>query len=77
MTWKTLNEIQQRLLELRHMAGISVETAMELDGEADAHFTIRRELGERLAFVVVDVERRVDDLLALIKDVDGMGAPCA
>jgi hypothetical protein len=42
------------------------------EGEDDTRFTIARDIGDGLAFCVLNVESRIDDLLEFIKDVDGM-----
>jgi hypothetical protein len=70
LSWEMLNEVNERLTELKHMAAITVEIGMELEceGEADTRFNIARDLGNRLAFCIVNVESRIDDLLEFIRD---------
>lgn len=71
LTWEMLNEVDQRLNELRYMAAFAAEISQDLsaEGEDDAHFTIARDQGNRLAFCVLNVESRIDDLLEFLKGV--------
>jgi hypothetical protein len=46
-----------------------------LEGEDDTRFTIARDLADRLAFCVLNVESRIDDLIEFIRDVGGMRPP--
>jgi hypothetical protein len=71
LTWEMLNEVDQRLTGLRHMAAVAAEISQHLsaEGEDDTRFTIARDLGDRLVFCVLNVESRVDDLLEFIKGV--------
>ncbi len=71
LTFEMLNEVQQRLLELRHMAGFAGEISMDLqaEGAEDPDFKIARDRGERLAFCVLNCESRIDDLLEFVGGV--------
>jgi len=65
------NEITQRLTELKFMAAFAGDLSQELgcEGDDDARFTIARDQGDRLAFCVLNVESRIDDLLEFIRGV--------
>ncbi len=70
LTSEMLNEVDQRLRELRHMAAFAGELTQDLSVEDDgANFTIACDQGNRLAFCVLNVESRIDDLLEFIKEV--------
>jgi hypothetical protein len=71
LTYEMLNEVQQRLLELRHMAAFAGEISQDLsaDGADDPHFKLPRDQGDRLAFCVLNIESRIDDLLEFVGGV--------
>lgn len=68
LTFDMLNEVQQRLLELRHMAAFASQIGMDMDAgdEHGTEFKLPRDQGERLAFCVLNVETRIDDLLEFV-----------
>ena len=69
VTWEMLNEVDQRLRELKHMASFAAEITQDLHSEDDTRFTIVRDQGDRLAFCVFNVQSRIDDLLEFIDGV--------
>lgn len=71
LTFEMLDEVNNRLIELRHMAGFAGEISHDLsgDGEHDPNFRLPRDQGERLAFCILNVELRIDDLIEFVGGV--------
>ena len=61
LTWDLLNEVSQRLMELKQMSGFATEIAMDLqaDGEHGTHFTIAPDQRRAATFCAVNVESRL------------------
>jgi hypothetical protein len=71
LTFEMLNEVNNRLTELRHMASFAGEISQDLtaENEHDLNFRLARDQGERLAFCILNVESRIDDLLEFVAGV--------
>jgi hypothetical protein len=71
LTSQMLEEVDQRLTELKYMAGFAFEITQDFsaEDEQDTNFTIARDQGDRLCFCVLNVESRIDDLIEFIKGV--------
>jgi hypothetical protein len=71
LTFEMLNEVNERLCELRHMAAFAGQISRDLvaEDEHDPHFRLLRDEGDRLAFCVLNIESRIDDLLEFVGGV--------
>jgi hypothetical protein len=65
-SWEMLNEVDQALIELHHMASIASELSGDLLIE-DGRFVIDEPSGQRLSFAIYDVLRRVEALKDTVK----------
>jgi hypothetical protein len=61
--WDTLNQIKDRLQELKYMAEFAAELAQGLngDGAEEGYFRIQHDEGSRLAFCCFELLRRSED----------------